>query len=64
MPGYKIMSVDKDGNPLSAGELFDAWVVMARDLAKTLPHSPSRDLCQAVYESVEADKVLAGVVLS
>jgi hypothetical protein len=52
---YAIMSVDKDGNSLSPTELFDAWVVMARDLAGSLPAGRSQDLCAAVYEAITAD---------
>ena len=56
---YKIMSVDADGNPLSPEALFDAWVVMARDLAAALPSSSNRELCQAVHEAVESDRARA-----
>ena len=52
---YKIMSVDKDGNSIPPQELFEAWVVMARDLAGALSAGRNQDLCAAVYEAVTAD---------
>jgi hypothetical protein len=60
---YKIMSVDKDGNSLPPQELFEAWVVMARDLAVALPAGSGQELCAAVFEAVESDQA-SGKVLS
>ena len=53
---YKIMSVTADGKSLPPTELFDAWVVMARDLADALPDSWSKKLCSAVYDAVSSDR--------
>ena len=56
MEAYKFHSVDEDGKPLSLDRLFVAWVQLAGNLSKMMPDGPCRQLCEAVYEAVQADE--------
>lgn len=53
---YQFVSYDKDGKSLPPDELFNAWVQMAEQLAKSLPVGENRNLCAAVYAAVTADR--------